>query len=59
MHHCGHDSIPWDLSAMMLAEKLRQDHGEELARWVCVWVGGWVVNGCECVCVCVCVCVRV
>ena len=29
---CGHDSIPWDLSTYMLAKKLKEENGEELAR---------------------------
>jgi short subunit dehydrogenase-like uncharacterized protein len=28
---CGHDSIPWDLSAYMLARRLRSEHGTALA----------------------------
>ena len=28
---CGHDSIPWDLSAYMLARQLRSEHGTALA----------------------------
>mmetsp|Transcript_5113 Transcript_5113/g.10763 ORF Transcript_5113/g.10763 Transcript_5113/m.10763 type:complete len:409 (+) Transcript_5113:36-1262(+) len=30
--HCGHDSIPWDLSAYLLASKLKKDTGEEVAK---------------------------
>lgn len=32
VHLCGHDSVPWDLSTMAVAKKLREDHGEELRR---------------------------
>jgi short subunit dehydrogenase-like uncharacterized protein len=33
---CGHDSIPWDLSTMMCAERLKRLTGEELATVVMV-----------------------
>jgi short subunit dehydrogenase-like uncharacterized protein len=32
VHLCGHDSIPWDLTVMMLAKKLKSDGGSELGR---------------------------
>lgn len=31
VHHCGHDCIPWDLMALMLAKKLKEK-GEALDR---------------------------
>lgn len=31
VHLCGHDSVPWDISTLMLAKKLKQK-GEDLAR---------------------------
>jgi len=27
---CGHDSVPWDLTAFMLAKKLKEEKGEEV-----------------------------
>jgi len=32
VHMCGHDSIPWDLTVMMLAKKLKSNGGSELGR---------------------------
>jgi len=32
VHLCGHDSIPWDLTVMMLAKKIKADGGSELGR---------------------------
>ncbi|GMI22347.1 hypothetical protein TeGR_g2886 [Tetraparma gracilis] len=31
--HCGHDSVPWDLSAYMLAKKLKEENGEQVAKF--------------------------
>ncbi|GMH91209.1 hypothetical protein TrST_g1736 [Triparma strigata] len=29
VHHCGHDSVPWDLSAYLLANKLSEENNGE------------------------------
>lgn len=31
VHFCGHDSVPWDLSVLMMSKKLAE-HGDELVR---------------------------
>ena len=31
--HCGHDSIPWDISSYMLAKKLKEDYNEEVIKF--------------------------
>ncbi|KAA8492672.1 putative trans-acting enoyl reductase [Porphyridium purpureum] len=48
VHLCGHDSVPWDLSTLMLAEKLKADsNGEEQLARVEFWnrVRGSVSGG--------------